>query len=48
MAGLLTAIEKNEEPAISARDNVYTIACVEACYRSIKERRSVSLDEMLK
>jgi len=48
MAGLLTAVEQGREPAISARDNVFTIACVEACYRSIAERRSVRLEEILK
>ena len=48
MAGLLTAIEQGREPDISARDNLYTIACVEACYRSISERRSVRLDEILR
>lgn len=47
MASLLTAIEQGREPAISARDNVFTIACVEACYRSIAERRSVRLEEIL-
>ncbi len=48
MAGLLIALEQKREAEISARDNLYTIACVEACYRSIQERRSVRLDEMLR
>ena len=48
MAGLLTAVEQNREPDISARDNLYTIACVEACYRSIQERRSIRLDEIIR
>lgn len=48
MAGLLRAIEADAEPEISARDNVHTIACVEACYRSIAERRTVYLNELLK
>jgi predicted dehydrogenase len=47
MASLLLAIEKDSVPEISAEDNVRTIACVEACYRSIEERRTVALGEML-
>ena len=47
MASLMRAVERNEEPEISAKDNVRTIACVEACYRSIKEKRTVFLEEML-
>jgi predicted dehydrogenase len=47
MASLLFAIEKDSAPEISAEDNVRTIACVEACYRSIGERRTVALSEML-
>ena len=48
MASLMCAIEKDEEPEISARDNIKTIACVEACYLSIREKRSVLLEEVLK
>ena len=47
MSDLLCAIEEHRTPAISARDNIRTIACVEACYRSIRERRAVRLDELL-
>lgn len=47
MAGLLRAVESDTEPEISARDNVHTIACVEACYRSIREKRTVALNELL-
>ena len=47
MAGLLTAVEENREPDISAADNLNTIACVEACYRSIRERRSIRLEEII-
>lgn len=47
MSGLLRAVEQGTEPEISARDNVRTIACVEACYRSIREKRTVALDELL-
>lgn len=47
MSGLLRAVEQGTEPEISARDNVRTIACVEACYRSIREKRTVALKELL-
>jgi predicted dehydrogenase len=47
MSGLLRAVEDDTEPEIGAADNVHTIACVEACYRSIQERRSVTLTELL-
>ncbi|MFY9130848.1 MAG: Gfo/Idh/MocA family oxidoreductase [Saccharofermentanales bacterium] len=45
MTSLLRAIEQDKEPEISARDNVRTIACVEGCYRSIDEKRTVRFDE---
>lgn len=47
MASLMRAIENNEEPEISARDNIITIACVESCYKSIREKRTVELKELL-
>ena len=47
MSSLLCAIEEDTTPEISARDNIKTIACVEACYRSIAEERSVTLEEIL-
>lgn len=47
MSQLLRAVEQGTEPEISARDNVHTIACVEACYRSIAEKRTVALGELL-
>ncbi|MBQ9031365.1 MAG: Gfo/Idh/MocA family oxidoreductase [Parasporobacterium sp.] len=47
MASLMCAVDTGEEPEISAKDNVITIACVEACYRSIAEKRTVSLAEIL-
>ena len=47
MASLLCAIERDETPEIDAKDNIKTIACVEACYRSIAERRTVDLAEIL-
>jgi predicted dehydrogenase len=48
MASLLRAVETGVEPEISARDNINTIACVEACYASIREERTVTLNEILK
>ena len=45
MAQLLTAIETGEEPAISGRDNLKTMALVEAGYKSAREHRAVSPDE---
>ena len=47
MSSLMRAIEEDHEPEISARDNVKTIACVEACYQSIREQRAVKLEEVL-
>jgi predicted dehydrogenase len=47
MAGLLRAVESGAEPEISARDNIITIGCVEACYASIREERIVTLSEIL-
>ena len=44
---LSRAVENGTEPEISARDNIATIACVEACYRSIEEKRTVALSEVL-
>jgi predicted dehydrogenase len=48
MASLLRAVERGETPEISAEDNILTIACVEACYASIREERTVTLAEILK
>lgn len=48
MAGLLNAIETNVEPDISAEDNIKTIACVEACYRSIDMEKAIYLKDVLK
>ncbi len=48
MASLLRAVESGDAPEISAQDNIKTIACVEACYASIREERTVTLEEILK
>ena len=47
MSGLLCALEDNTQPEISAEDHARTIACVEACYRSTQERRTIALDEII-
>lgn len=47
MAQLLIALEKNEEPAVSGRDNLKTMALVEAAYQSVREKRAVELQEVL-
>lgn len=47
MAALMDAIARGREPEISGRENLATMATVEAGYRSIEERRSVRIDEIL-
>jgi hypothetical protein len=46
MAELLCAVEENREPAISGRDNLKTMALVDACYLSAKEHRAVEPAEI--
>jgi predicted dehydrogenase len=43
MAQLLVAIESDTEPAISGRDNLKTMALVDAGYQSARERRAIEL-----
>ncbi len=47
MAGLMDAIARNREPDTSGRENLATMATVEAGYRSMEQRRSVKIDEIL-
>jgi len=47
MGQLLEALASGAEPAVSGRDNLRTMALVEACYRSLDEHRPVALREML-
>ena len=42
MAQLMRAIQEGTEPEISGRDNLRTMALVDACYRSVAEHRAVS------
>jgi predicted dehydrogenase len=46
MAQLLLALENGTEPAISGRDNLKTMALVEAAYRSAEQLRSVNPAEI--
>jgi predicted dehydrogenase len=46
MASLMEAIQTDGEPVTSARDNLGTLRVVEASYRSMNERRSVSPTEI--
>ena len=48
MGEVLSAIAEERTPAISARDNLHTIALLEACYRSLDEHRPVSPEEIVK
>jgi predicted dehydrogenase len=44
MAQLLVALETGNEPEISGRDNLRTMALVDAAYRSAREHRAVALE----
>jgi predicted dehydrogenase len=48
MGELLASITENRQPFIHARDNLHTIALLEACYRSLDEHRPVSPEEIVK
>lgn len=47
MAQLMCALEEGVEPEISGRDNLKTMALVEACYQSFREHRAVDINEIL-
>lgn len=47
MQQLLVAIETNTEPAISGRDNLNTMALVDAAYASAAEKRVVEMKDFL-
>src|SRR2546430_17542131 len=47
MAQLLIALEDGTPPAISGRDNLKTMALVEAAYLSAAQFRSIGLDTLL-
>lgn len=46
MAELFDSVARRREPATSGRDNLGTMALVEACYRSLEQRRLVRVDEI--
>jgi predicted dehydrogenase len=46
MGQLLIALETEKEPAISGRDNLNTMALVDAAYLSAREARSISITEI--
>jgi predicted dehydrogenase len=46
MAQLLLAIEREQEPEISGRDNLNTMALVDAAYRSAEQHRAVAPSEI--
>lgn len=48
MAQLLCALEEGREPEISGSDNLRTMALVDACYQSVRERRAVELRELIR
>ncbi len=47
MASLLCAVEEDRLPDINGRDNLHTMATIDALYLSIKEERTVKLSETL-
>jgi predicted dehydrogenase len=47
MGSLMDAIARESEPDNSGADNLHTMALVEACYRSLDEKRQVRIAELL-
>lgn len=47
MAELLLSLETGQPPPLSGRDNLRTMALVEACYRSAAQHRAVSIEEVI-
>lgn len=47
MGQLLRAVESDTEPEIGGRDNLRTMAAVDACYKSIAEGRTVAFSEVI-
>jgi hypothetical protein len=46
MADLLIALERGQPPTLSGKDNLETMALVDACYLSAREHRAVEIEEM--
>lgn len=47
MAQLLRAVETDTLPEINGRDNLKTMAAIDACYLSIEEERTINFKEMI-
>jgi predicted dehydrogenase len=47
MGQLLDSLARGAEPEISGRDNLGTMALIEAAYLSLEERRLVTVSEIL-
>jgi predicted dehydrogenase len=47
MGELMGAVALGTEPGISGRDNLHTMALVEACYLSLQEHRPVRIREVM-
>jgi len=47
MAQLLIAVENNTVPEINGKDNLTTMAVIDACYQSIKEQRTIYLPDLI-
>ena len=47
MAELLSALEEGSQPELNGRDNLRTMALVDACYLSAAEHRAVELAEIM-
>lgn len=44
MGELLSSLNEQREPVISGRDNLRTMALLDACYASLEQRRAIRLD----
>jgi len=47
MAQLLIAVENNTVPEINGKDNLTTMAVIDACYQSIKEQKTIYLQDLI-
>lgn len=47
MSQLLRAVENDEEPEIGGRDNLKSMAAIDACYKSIKEKQTVDFFKII-
>ena len=43
MSELLVALETAKQPSMSGRDNLETMALVDACYESAKQKRAIEI-----